>query len=195
MKHLGTTIICLGILTACTDNEASIEEKYILQEIQYQLEAGDGSELTERPLPIQQYINYSNEPVSVTLSTGKDLYEYSQFSSTQPDAFWETEVENAELVPVPGLIDKGVIYMSQDKKPFISQRYERLTPTFHESTTMVDPNCSYSLRGTVTFRKTQATYTARFRGRYTGTEKTVKGKWQGSVVTNTVPEFIIETLP
>lgn len=159
------------------------DDTYSLQQITYQVGAGDKMETFVRPLHSLEYFNHTNVVQKVIVDPLADVTESSLFASNDKSAFALLDGEEP-AVAVPVALSDGVVTVGEAKWPYRAEAV-RVAPQLNfRDTIAVPPNTRLTLMMSVYFNEFELSYTAAFEGHPTGTIAEVKGKWKGVAVAN-----------
>ena len=174
---LCTIALLCTALVSCQDEEEAIDnEPFVVKNIEYVFEEGDGESTFEQKMDTFVYVNQSNQGRYVEQRPFDGLYLETTFSSDDPTAFtWMTEGDTIMvkdffvLSGKPYANDAGYI-------PYQNETIRELPSVSIKDGTSLPPNSKLTCTGKIIFKKIVATYLLDIEGVYTGTLQTIKGK-------------------
>lgn len=169
-------LLCTGLVSCQDEEETIVNEPFVVKNIEYVFEEGDGESTFEQKLDTIVYMNQSNQDRYVEWRPYDGYYKETTFGSDAPNAFtWITEGDTIMVKDVfvlngkPYANDAGYI-------PYQNETIRENPSVSIKDGTTLHPNTKLTCSGTIIFRKIVATYLLDIEGVYTGTLQTIKGK-------------------
>ena len=169
-------LLCTGFVSCQDEEETIVNEPFVVKNIDYVFEEGDGVGTFEQKMDTFVYVNQSNQGRYVEQRPFDGLYLETTFSSDDPTAFtWMTEGDTIMVKDVfvlsgkPYANDAGYI-------PYQNETIRELPSVSIKDGTTLPPNTKLTYTGKIIFKKIVATYLLDIEGAYTGTLQTIKGK-------------------
>lgn len=169
-------LLCTGLVSCQDEEETIVNEPFVVKNIEYVFEEGDGESTFEQEFYPIVFSNYTELPQYVEWSPFDGFYLETTFSSDDPNAFtWKTESDRIMVKDVfvlngkPYANDAGYI-------PYQNETTREIPSVSIKDGTSLPPNSKLTCTGKVIFKKIVATYLLDIEGAYTGTLQTIKGK-------------------
>ena len=174
-RLLSTVLFCLLALTACVDDD--IKENYVFGSIVYSVEAAtDGVSKRTIEIKSQEFRNPTDQEQTVTVDPYPDDFRYITLQSDDPLAFgWKDSEEVLIAQPVIDGSEVGELSNEECKVPYRKGENQYDSHYIAPREYTIPPHTLLYVGGSVTFKRTQVTYTLTLKGELTGEEKTVKG--------------------
>ena len=168
--------LCTGLVSCQDEKETIVNEPFVVKNIEYVFEEGDGESTFEQEFYPIVFSNYTELPQYVEWSPFDGFYLETTFSSDDPNAFtWITDGDRIMVKDVfvlngkPYANDAGYI-------PYQNETTREIPSVSIKDGTSLPPNSKLTCTGKVIFKKIVATYLLDIEGAYTGTLQTIKGK-------------------
>lgn len=197
-KYSGYFFLLFIVISACsTDNDAEWKnqeeaknDQYFLENIHFYLADGDGILDTVRcQLDTIRYINSSNIPQpSQTFYPYQTMLDSFNIEVDEQFPLYDSPVTFADSIIAPSMIRDDKIFFSQDMPVIIKEMPGFITRTCNGAgtsiSTSVPPRVIITVTGTYYRIRAKASFRATYRGKNTGNEIAVKGRWYNSTVTS-----------
>ena len=168
--------LCTSFVSCQSEEETIVDEPFVVKNIEYVFEEGDGESMFEQELDTVVYVNQGNQSRYVEWRPYDGFYLETTFSSDDPNAFtWRTEGDTIMVKDIfvlsgePYANDAGYI-------PYLNETVQRTPNVSIKEGTTLHPDTKLTCTGTIIFQKIIATYLLDIEGVYTGTLQTIKGK-------------------
>lgn len=197
-KYGGYFFLLFMLISACsTDNdtewknqEEAKNDQYFLENIHFYLADGDGIIDTVRyQLDTMNYINSSNIPQpSQTFYPYQAMLDSFKVEVNEQFPLYDRPVAFADSIIAPSMVRNDKIYFSQDMPVIIKEIPGFITRKCNSAgtsvSTSVPPQVIITVTGTYYRIRAKASFMATYRGKNTGNEISVKGRWYNSTVTS-----------
>lgn len=169
-------LLCTGLVSCQDDEETIVDEPFVVKNIEYVFEEGDGESMFEQEFNPIVFTNHTDLPQSIEWSPLDGFYLETTFSSDDPNAFtWVTEGDTVMVKDVFVLNDKPYAN-DAGYIPYLNETVQGTPNLSIKIKTDLHPNMKVTVTGKIIFQKIVATYLLDIEGAYTGTLQTIKGK-------------------